>query len=94
MLEEVERVNSVAWSPDGRQLVSGSYDGKIRLWNSNGTPGKTLERQGPWMPIAAVAWSADGHWIASAAGEIRLLRPDGTPGLTLGGWKNACWTDA
>ncbi len=27
-------VNSVAWSPDGRQLASGSYDNSIRVWDA------------------------------------------------------------
>ena len=27
-------VNSVAWSPDGRQLASGSADNSIRVWDA------------------------------------------------------------
>jgi WD40 repeat protein len=29
------RVVSVAFSPDGTKIVSGSYDGKIKVWDSS-----------------------------------------------------------
>ncbi|MBC1314506.1 hypothetical protein GNE88_26220, partial [Trichormus variabilis PNB] len=31
-------VNSVAFSPDGGRIVSGSNDNTIRLWDVNGQP--------------------------------------------------------
>jgi WD40 repeat protein len=31
-------VNSVAWGPDGRSLVSGSWDDTLILWRVNSTP--------------------------------------------------------
>jgi WD40 repeat protein len=37
------RVSSVAWSPDGTKLASGSWDNSIRIWEtSTGTCVSTL----------------------------------------------------
>jgi WD40 repeat protein len=53
-------VTSVAWSPDGQQLASGSYDKSIRVWDAeSGKSVATLEvRCGGWA-----GWTGwmDGH---------------------------------
>ncbi|HLZ60291.1 MAG TPA: hypothetical protein VKR06_25360 [Ktedonosporobacter sp.] len=35
-------VGEPAWSPDGRQLASGSYDDIIKLWEAREAPGHRL----------------------------------------------------
>jgi hypothetical protein len=69
----------VAISPDGSWLLCNGRGTAVRLLNVNGTPRATLAGHG--SPINAVAISADGAWIVSAAddGTVRVWSAlDGT----------------
>jgi len=56
----------VAYSPDGKYLVSGGEDKKVNVWNaSSGEHLKTLE--GHAGLVMRVAYSPNGKWIASAS---------------------------
>lgn len=67
-------VSSVAFSPDGLHIVSGSFDKTIRLWNA--TTGATVA--GPFAghtgAVLSVAFSPNGQQIVSGSndGKIRL----------------------
>jgi WD40 repeat protein len=54
----------VAWSPDGKRLVSTGKDGTVRVWDA--TNGQHLDvylGHSGWLE--ALAWSPDGTRIAS-----------------------------
>ena len=68
---------SVAFSPNGHTLASGSQDRTVRLWNpNNGNLKRTLS--GHRDAVNSVAFSPDGLTLASGSwdGTVRLWNPN------------------
>jgi WD40 repeat protein len=61
-----DRVNSVAFSPDGKTIASGSADKTVKLWNAS-TYKNITTLTGHSNYVNSVAFSRDGKMIASAS---------------------------
>jgi eukaryotic-like serine/threonine-protein kinase len=89
-------VTSVAFSADGKRIVSGSRDGTVKVWEAQ-TGQETLTLKGHTDHVLSVSFSADGKRIASGSEDKTLKVWDAQTGqeaLTLKGHASEVWSVA
>ncbi|KAG5716196.1 hypothetical protein E4T56_gene10766 [Termitomyces sp. T112] len=76
------QVTSVAFSPDGKSIVSGSFDQSVRVWEaSSGAQLKKLN--GHTDQVTSVAFSPDGKYIVSGSEDQSVRVWDVSSGAQL-----------
>ena len=63
-------ISSVAFSPNGRQIISGSGDDTIKLWDVE-TGHELRSFNGHRYEVNSVAFSTDGRLIVSGSESVR-----------------------
>lgn len=69
--EKFKDVTSVTWSPDGRLLATGCYDGMARIWDNQGTLVTLLKEH--TGPVFSLKWSKSGQYILSGSYDRRAI---------------------
>ena len=79
-----DRVHSVAFSPNGKLIASGSGDRTVRLWEAaTGAPhGEPLKGHSHW--VHSVAFSPDGKLIASGSDDCTVRLWEAATGAPYG----------
>ena len=57
-------INVVAWTPDGRRLMTGCQSGEFTLWNGMSFNFETI-LQAHEVPIRAMTWSHNEKWLVT-----------------------------
>jgi WD40 repeat protein len=70
------RVVSVAFSPDGIRIVSGSYDKTIRIWNAKTSEEVIEPLNGHTDLVRTVAFSPDGTRIVAGSDDKTIRMPN------------------
>jgi WD40 repeat protein len=69
--QSASSVFTVAWSPDGKHLASGSWDTTVQVWDAT-TGHLVFTYRGHSDIVGALAWPPDGNRIASVDDQLRV----------------------
>ena len=72
-----DAVRSVVYSPDGHYLLTASWDGSAKIWDSTG--GQAFNLRGHTNRINSAAYRPDGLTIVTASDDRTALVWDANP---------------
>jgi WD40 repeat protein len=64
----------VTWSPDGRFVVSTMQENALHGWRLQPDRGH-MRMSGYPGKVRSIAWSSDGHWLATSGAEAAIVWP-------------------
>jgi polyadenylation factor subunit 2 len=70
-------INCIAWTPEGRRLITGSSSGEFTLWNGLAFNFETI-LQAHDNAIRAMTWTHNENWMVTGdhGGEIKYWQPN------------------
>uniref|UniRef100_A0A336LJS7 DDB1- and CUL4-associated factor 13 n=1 Tax=Culicoides sonorensis TaxID=179676 RepID=A0A336LJS7_CULSO len=68
----VQAVLDVDWAPTGEELVTGSYDKTIRIFNAHQSSAREIYHTKRMQHITSIGWSMDGKYIYSGSDEMNI----------------------
>jgi WD40 repeat protein len=71
MTISLEGLSTVAFSPNGKYVVSGSYDKTVRVWDV--ATGNEVTRMTHDGPVGSAAFSPDGKYVVSSSRD-KIIR--------------------
>lgn len=76
--DHVSAVMSISFSPTGQELVSGSYDRTVRIWNAREGRSRDIYHTKRMQRVFTTTYSSDARYVVSGSddGSIRLWRSD------------------
>ncbi|KIO10424.1 hypothetical protein M404DRAFT_129403, partial [Pisolithus tinctorius Marx 270] len=77
-------VTSVAFSPDGKRIVSGSWDKTVRVWDAERGVQLGSPLEGHTSEVISVAFSPDGKRIVSGSRDKTVRAWDVEGGVQIG----------
>lgn len=69
--EKFRDVTSISWSPDGKLLATGCYDGTIRIWSRAGKLALLLKEH--TGPVFSLKWHKSGSLVLSGSYDQRSI---------------------
>lgn len=95
----VKPISMVRWSPDGRRIAAGSWDGEVHVFDAATGGANHLTLKVPesevYAAVNCVAWSPDGERVVCGSKDRTARVYDAKSGALLGtveheGWVTAC----